>query len=114
MQGAIFRKPPDTLGDHLRSPDGTWLGAMSDLIGQQVSVKGGLRRCRKAVVGNPVDGDRLGKMAMVLLQEIPSLVVRSRNEWRREVQLIDHQDDFNRGIRSGGDSIERLPGEDLC
>src|SRR5271156_108992 len=114
MECAIFRKPADTRRNHWRSPDCTWLAVMSDLIGQQVSVEGGLRRCRKAVLGNPVDGDRMGKMAMVLLQEIPSLVVRSRNQSRRKAQLIDHQDDFNRRIGFGGNSIEGLPGDNLC
>ena len=73
----------------------------------------GCADARKAVPRNPVEGDRLGKMALVLLQEIPSLVVRSRNESCREVQLIDHQDDFNRRVGLGGHSVERLPGDDL-
>jgi hypothetical protein len=52
-------------------------------------------------------------MAMVMSQELLSLVVRRRNQSRREVQLIDHQDDFNRRIGQRANSIERLPGDDL-
>jgi hypothetical protein len=74
---------------------------------------GWLRQYREPVLSKPVDGNRLGKMAVVLLQELLSLGVRSRNQGRREVQLIDHQDDFNRRIGQRANSIERLPGDDL-
>ena len=50
---------------------------------------------------------------MILLQELQRIVVRSRNQSSREVQLIDHQDDFNGRIGQGANSIERLLGDDL-
>jgi hypothetical protein len=74
---------------------------LCNLIGQEVSIGGGLRERPEAGISEPENGGGIRKAPLVLAQEPFHFLFLIRSEPVRQVDRVNHDDDFNRRIRLG-------------